>query len=70
MFISLGTEESVGGQRVLGCWQREDPRPHPGPAWQFLVLAAYEPQLSKELLVPVDTLGDPRDNGSADKNDL
>lgn len=37
---------------------------------RFLVLAAYEPQLSKELLVPVDTLGDPRDNGSADKNDL
>lgn len=34
MFISLGTEESVGGQRVLGCQQREDPRPHPGPAWQ------------------------------------
>lgn len=36
------------------------------PFWlKFLVLAAYEPQLSKELLVPVDTLGDPRDNGSA-----
>lgn len=42
-----------------------------GAFWlKFLVLAAYEPQLSKELLVPVDTLGDPRDNGSADKNDL
>lgn len=35
------------------------------PFWlKFLVLAAYEPQLSKELLVPLGTLGDPRDNGS------
>ena len=34
MFISLGTESSVGAQRVLGCRQREDPRPRPGPAWQ------------------------------------
>lgn len=65
VFISLGTEESVGAQRALGCQQREDPRPHPGPAWQFLVLAAYELQLSKEVLVPVGTLSDPRDNGSA-----
>lgn len=34
VFISLGTESSVGAQRVLGCRQREDPRPRPGPAWQ------------------------------------
>lgn len=34
MFISLGTEVSVGAQRVLDCRQREDPRPRPGPAWQ------------------------------------
>lgn len=34
MFISLGTVESVGAQRVVGCQQREEPWPHPGPAWQ------------------------------------
>jgi len=34
VFISLGTEVSVGAQRVLDCRQREDPRPRPGPAWQ------------------------------------
>lgn len=34
VFISLETEASVGAQRVLGCRQREDPRPRPGPAWQ------------------------------------
>ena len=34
MFISLGTELSVGVQQFLDCRQREDPRPRPGPAWQ------------------------------------
>lgn len=45
------------------------PAPNPNihiPFWlKFLVLAAYEPQLSKELLVPEGILSDPRDNGSA-----
>jgi hypothetical protein len=35
------------------------------PFWfKFLVLAAYEAQLSKELLVPFGALGDPIDNSS------
>lgn len=34
MFISLGTQVSVGAQPALDCKQREDPRPRPGPAWQ------------------------------------
>lgn len=35
------------------------------PFWlKFLVLAAYQAQLSKELLVPVGALGDPSDSSS------
>lgn len=46
VFISLGTKASVGAQRVLGCRQREDPRPRPGSAWQ---VAWYEWKGKEEL---------------------
>lgn len=56
----------------LGKWQERKPLfPTPNtsthiPFWlRFLVLAAYQAQLSKELLVPLGALGDPSDSGSA-----